>query len=471
MKTRVALFAKQFAEQWLKVQFMHYVILVLILLLSGGGYLWIQAHTEIVRTVENLGYKKEALLNPYLGAQTFLDGTGLRSDSAVDIEVILNTVSNDDTVILLNKRRIHPVQAEKITRWIENGGHLIMSPSALWNAETESSGDEFIDGFGIRFHEWYSEGEDWEEDVSGEISDIIENYTDEVIPDINDSSDSGESATESVDESATENDNTDNGETGSDDETEATETCTPYNQDSPSAIAYNDTGGTISVNFRSRFHLEDSSGNALYAEELEDNTSPNHILQYPVGEGMLTVLSDQRFWKNRQISWYDHSYLLWMLANNSERIWFVYDTDSPSLLDLLWSSANYLIICLGIYLGLLLWQQGRRFGPVIPDQSFDRRQLIEHIEASTRFSWRHKQFENTMAILLTDIRQHLRLSHNIVIDSLAEAHNDIDLLHNIAQIAQMDVKVVQAAFAPSFEYKEQMFVQRIKQLQQLRNQL
>lgn len=459
---RAKQFAKQFTEQWLKLQFVHYVILVLILLLSGGAYLWIQAHTEIVRSVENLGYKKEALLNPYLGAQTFLEGTGIRSDSAVDIEVILNTVTNDDTVILLNKRRIHPVQAEKIRLWLENGGHLIMSPSAIWNAETETSGDEFIDSFGIRFHEWFSENDNWEEEVSAEISDIIENYTDEIIPDIDDTEDSNDSSGSGSSE-----------QTGMDtgDEAESTQTCTPYNQDNPSTISYNNAGDSISVNFRSRFHLEDSSGDALYAEELEDNTSPNHVLQYPVGEGMLTVLSDQRFWKNRQISWYDHSYLLWMLTNNSERIWFVYDTDSASLLDLLWDSANYLIICLGICLGLLLWQQGRRFGPIIPDQSFDRRQLIEHIEASTRFSWRHKQFENTMAILLNDIRQQLRISHNVVIDSLAEAHNDTELLQKIAQIAQMDVSVVQAAFTPSFEYKEQMFVQRIKQLQQLRNQL
>ena len=447
-----------------KQQLMHFAVLGIILLLVGASYFWLLSKFEKIQTVKNLGYKKEAFLNPYLAGQTFLEETGIKTDTTVDIEVILDSVSNDDTVVLLNKRRFHPVQTKKIMEWLSNGGHLIMTPSSLWDTEAETSDDEFLNQFGVQFHEWETDIEEWE----GEVSDIIENYTDQIL---------AENVTEAAAEGDPELESNANDEYEGtlDSETEEasqeTSACTPYDQETPSYIAYDNNGNTISINFRNRYHLTDSSGNALYAEELEDNDSANHILQYPVGEGMLTVLSDQRFWKNQQISWYDHSYLLWMLTSDSETAWFVFDTDSPNVIELLWATAKYLIICLGFGLILVIWQQGKRFGPTIPDTSFNRRQLVEHIEASTRFSWNHKQFENNMTVLLHDIRQQLRITHNIIFDELSDVHNTTELVKKISLITQMNEKSVQSAFAPSFEYKENAFVQRIQLLQQLRNRL
>jgi len=447
-----------------KQQLMHFALFGIILLLVGASYFWLLSKFEKVQTVKNLGYKKEAFLNPYLAGQTFLEETGIKTDSTVDIEIILDSISNDDTVILLNKRQFHPVQNEKIMEWLSNGGHLIMTPSSLWDAETETSDDDFLNQFGVQFHEWETDTEEWE----GEVSDIIENYTDQIIAENTDATeDSAEpenkANNEGVDEVST--------DTNTEESSQETSACTPYDQETPSYIAYDNDGNTISINFRNRYHLTDSSGNALYTEELEDSDGANHILQYPIGEGMLTVLSDQRFWKNPQISWYDHSYLLWMLTSDSETAWFVFDTDSPNIIELLWVTAKYLIICLGFGLALVLWQQGKRFGPTIPDSSFNRRQLVEHIEASTRFSWNHKQFENNMTVLLQDIRQQLRITHNIIFDELSDVHNTPELVKKIAQITQMDEKSVQSAFIPSFEYKENAFVQRIQLLQQLRNRL
>ncbi len=448
---------------------MHFAILGLVLLLVGSSYFWLLSKFEKTQTVTNLGYKKEAFLNPYLAGKTFLEETGIKTDTTVDIEIILDSISNDDTVILLNKRQFHPVQIEKIMEWLSSGGHLVMTPSSLWDTEAETSNDDFLNLFGVQFHEQVTDVEEWE----GEVSDIIENYTDQIISESTEDIEGNNTESDSEQKSNANHEDVyeDIPEKGSEEPSQQTSACTPYDQETPSYIAYDNDGNTISINFRSRYHLTDSSGNALYAEELEDNEHANHILQYPVGEGMLTVLSDQRFWKNQQISWYDHSYLLWMLTSDSETAWFVFDTDSPNVIELLWSTAKYLIICLGFGLALVLWQQGKRFGPTIPDTSFNRRQLVEHIEASSRFSWNHKQFENNMAVLLQDIRQQLRITHNIIFDELSDVHNTPELVKKIAQITQMDEKSVQSAFVPSFEYKENAFVQRIQLLQQLRNRL
>jgi len=459
----------------------------LLIVLLTGGFFWLKSQMVWIQTVENLGYKKETLLNPYLAAQTFLDEIGIRTKRAVDIEIILDTVSNDDTVILLNKRKFHPVQAKKIMAWLANGGHLILSPSSLWNTETESSKDEFLDSFGIRFHEWDTENSALNEETSAEITDIIENYSDDVIVQYTDEDNHDENSREGnnlegksdrvnsdpdVSDNNTSNINNNGQDSGNNNETNIDETLAcASDKNTPSLITYNKADDVISINFRSRYHLEDTSNNALHAEQLKNKDSANHILQYPVGEGMLTVMSDLRFWKNRKISWYNHSYLLWMLVSDSETAWFVFDTNSPNLLSLLWNAASHLIISLGICLALLLWQRGRRFGPITPDDSTNRRQLIEHIEASARFSWNHKQFEPNMTVLLNDIRKRLLFSHNIDLIELESVHTNKTLIEKISHITQIQEKDVRAAFKPNFEYKEHALVQRVKLLQQLRNQL
>ena len=76
-----------------------------------------------------------------------------------------------------------------------------------------------------------------------------------------------------------------------------------------------------------------------------------------------------------------------------------------------------------------------------------------------------------MTVLLNDIRHQLLHSHNLSIEHLSEVHRDQKLIARIAAITQLDEKIIEDAFSPSFEYKEHVFVQRIKKLQQLRNQL
>ncbi|MBV1919285.1 MAG: hypothetical protein KUG73_01280, partial [Pseudomonadales bacterium] len=52
-----------------KQQLMHFAVLGIVLLLVGASYFWLLSKFEKIQTVKNLGYKKEAFLNPYLAGK------------------------------------------------------------------------------------------------------------------------------------------------------------------------------------------------------------------------------------------------------------------------------------------------------------------------------------------------------------------------------------------------------------------
>jgi hypothetical protein len=60
----------------------------------------------------------------------------------------------------------------------------------------------------------------------------------------------------------------------------------------------------------------------------------------------------------------------------------------PGLLQLLWRWAPYLVVSVVLFSGLLIWRMGRRSGPLIISGQQQRRDLLEHLQASAEFNWR-----------------------------------------------------------------------------------
>ena len=125
--------------------------LIFSLLLIIGGLFWLKSQMELAHTVTNRGYTKDAILNPYLAANKFLNTQGITTENAIDINVIINALSPNDSIFLLNKRPLRPRQIEKIMPWLSNGGHLIMTPATLWNPNVNSADDDFLNFFGIQY--------------------------------------------------------------------------------------------------------------------------------------------------------------------------------------------------------------------------------------------------------------------------------------------------------------------------------
>jgi hypothetical protein len=115
---------------------------------------------------------------------------------------------------------------------------------------------------------------------------------------------------------------------------------------------------------------------------------------YAIGKGHVVLLA-KNFFNNHNLERHDHAELLLGLAHlydqpgrAANQIVFVQNLDM-----LKWHQAlrlNYQagLISVGVLLLLLLWVAIRRFGPLLPEPDFERRSMIEHIDASGRWLWK-----------------------------------------------------------------------------------
>lgn len=127
-----------------------------------------------------------------------------------------------------------------------------------------------------------------------------------------------------------------------------------------------------------------------------------------LGDGELLVLASLDFMHNDTIGEQDHARFTAWLASpraSASRVWLIgHSGEQASLPALLWALAPEALISAALWLLLWLWSLGARLGPLEPPPSRARRDLLEHLEASAAFLWRHGQF----ASLAQASRQGLR---------------------------------------------------------------
>lgn len=112
-----------------------------------------------------------------------------------------------------------------------------------------------------------------------------------------------------------------------------------------------------------------------------------YLLGFEWGKGAITVMSDLRFLENTRIDAHDHALFLSELVGESQHIWLVYDTQMPSLWNLIWQRAPYPVMIAGLLLLAALWRLGERSGPILQIGDNSRRDLLEHLQAAAEFVW------------------------------------------------------------------------------------
>ena len=141
------------------------------------------------------------------------------------------------------------------------------------------------------------------------------------------------------------------------------------------------------------------------------------LLQRQIGDGRLTVVSDSGFMTNRHIGQMDHAAFLARLVapKPGGKVWLLYDSGMPWLGSLLWSAASEAVIAVGVLAAAWIWSIGGRLGPLLPAPGRSRRDLIEHLDASGGFLWRHERASRLVEasrrrILARWTRQHPHLA-------------------------------------------------------------
>ncbi len=142
-------------------------------------------------------------------------------------------------------------------------------------------------------------------------------------------------------------------------------------------------------------HLDAASS---YLVSLQDSAPPliadqaqqQALRVYREGKGYIVILANNYF-TNTHLPLYDHAQLLLLLTElqPGERSLAIIDhLQVRQWYEKLWDQ-YYLFLCsLALGLMLLLWQNMRRFGAVLPLPEADRRALMEHIDASGRWLWK-----------------------------------------------------------------------------------
>lgn len=111
---------------------------------------------------------------------------------------------------------------------------------------------------------------------------------------------------------------------------------------------------------------------------------------YMLGKGYVVMLG-MSYFSNKALRQYDHGELLLALARlnpASKHVTIVRHLDVPRWYVAIWKRYKLAIISLGCTLLLLLWAALRRFGPMLPIPSIERRSLMEHIAASGAWLWK-----------------------------------------------------------------------------------
>ena len=167
----------------------------------------------------------------------------------------------------------------------------------------------------------------------------------------------------------------------------------------------------VQVDFDSDRWLSVDSEDPYFASP-DDGFS--HLLRFPWGMGNVTFLSDNDFLTNDQIGEMDHALLLAYLADDVDHAWLLYDSQMPSLFTLLWRSAPYLLISLALFGIVTIRQLQHTTGPFLSPRMTKHRDLLEHLQASAEFAWRHNPSVGLLETSRREVEKRWLASHPLL---------------------------------------------------------
>lgn len=298
--------------------------------LFGWGIQWFLENFEQRTRETRTEVSPQARRNPMLAAERFLSRLGVESESISGRDWLLNPPDEPGLLLVSHLGLSLPTEREEaLLDWVRRGGDLVITPGQEWDQELESGGNHLLDELGVRLSIIQPDSED-----AGDEDDV--ESAQEVEP--------------------------------------ITVSFPGYYQ--PVEIGFNPSRLLLDANEKAEWGIRG---------ELEENSY--HLLQYSLGEGRLTVLSDNRFLTNDAIGNRDHALLLGLLVNGHDRAWLLYSSNMPPLLSLLWRYAPQLVLSvIGLVL-LFLWRMTQSSGPRLDSGGAARRNLMEHLGAAADYAW------------------------------------------------------------------------------------
>ena len=399
-------------------------MLLLIIASLAGTYLLSIA--EPYEEQIDRGPSPEARANENLAAELFLRQQGRSVSRADGLDVLKRLPSKGQTLLLLTDRsRMTPRQADKLLAWTEQGGHLLFVAEELWDADEGRSGDLLLDRLGIQ--QYLSEDLDTLEAEPASAAPGARKRGKKL------EADSPPVAAE-----------------------EPFPELTKLYLENEQEPAY--------FGFNTDYHLYDSQNRA---HAWANSAGATHMLQLYHGEGIVTVISDPWLWRNNAIAEHDNAWLLWYLTQDSA-VTLLNEAERDDLLSLLLRNFPQALVAAGLLIALLLWQQGMRHGPALPAARPARRQLEEHLRGSADFLLRRSSQQTLILGLQQDILRRARRRHP-GFERLAVA----DQRQILARLSRQPGNLIREALRSPDDKRQSAahFTRQVACLQNLRNAL
>jgi hypothetical protein len=401
--------------------------LVLGVLLAGLIAWGLYSSIEFYEETEESSWSVDALRNPYLAAQKFMAESGV-AVTDVDSLVKLDELTSLGTLFFSDANQVQtPRQLRQVMDWLEVGGNVI------YTADSVAHGDDLL----LREFEVEVEWREFEDEAAGEekpLSETLREYNRQI--------ENGKSREDIVHKL--------NEEEGS-----------------LTTIQFSDDIGALEVAFNDAKILTQP-----YIADSESDTSHQpfswsysaygvHMMQFEVGSGLLTIISDPGIWTSYQVDQYDHAYLLWLLSSGEGNFAILRSVLRDSIWTLMARNATELLIAAGLILLIWIWRSGYRFGRLLPRDLAHSRALGEYFSSISHYLWHRRHGE----YLVTPLRQRVlrRASLTLGEFSLANQQRQFEL---IAERCDLNPVSVTRAFNVD-DFNETSFVQTVRLLKHI----
>jgi hypothetical protein len=407
------------------------VKLVLGALLLGLVAWGLYSSIEFYQETEESGWSVDALRNPYLAAQRFMSASGIEVTD-VDSLVKLDQLTTLGTLFFSDANQVQtPRQLQQVMDWLDVGGNVI------YTADSVAHGDDLLLGeFAVEV-EW-REFEDEEENEDKPLSETLREYNRQI--------EDGKTREDIADSL-------------NDDE------------DSITTVQFSDDIGVLEVAFNN-----DKILTQPYIADPESDISHQpfswshseygvHMMQFEVGSGLLTIISDPGVWTSYQIDQYDHAYLLWLLSSGEGNFAILRSVLRDSIWVLMARNASELLIAVGLMLLIWIWRMGYRFGRLLPRDLTHSRALGEYFSSISHYLWHRRHGE----YLVAPLRQRVLRRASLVLGqfSLAGQQRQFEL---IAERCDLNPASVARAFSAD-DFNETSFVQTVRLLKHIEQSL
>ena len=359
------------------------MIPVLLVLILAMGTFWFLQNFEKKAFEEFEGGSPNTWKNPLLAAQRYLQVSG---KEVVDYRglSVLSALPPPKGALYIPRlpRGLSASINGNLFAWVESGGHLLLAPNAL-SSEKPGTGD-ILSRLGLQV---------LKEDAGCDCPPKDKTDAKTVVK--KDTAAGAKTGKESYHPS--------------DSIIEVTADGIPLHLRYSGAPLLEDKSGSAALKINGSYRI-------IYRQNADQSREDNKtikkkegdwLLQYKVGAGKITVLSENALFNNRGIGDYDHAFFLSWLLKDDKTVRLLSSSETQGLPAMLWNRMPLFWVSLMALIAFVLWRLQKQSGPLLQPRADEQLNILAHIDASGMFSWRTNKARTILAVNRRSVLQRL----------------------------------------------------------------